>query len=99
MDLATEFVKQGLGFLIAGILAGVVVYLNNKIDRKEELINSLQEKRLTDANVFTQQFTSVAKDMVSTNKDLNNQNSILQKSVDQMATSLQQLLTTIGGKT
>ncbi len=51
----TEFIKQGLGFSIAFIEAGVIVWLFKRVDDKDKVIENrdqiimgLQEKRVLD---------------------------------------------------
>lgn len=94
MELATPFLREGLMGAIIVVLAGVIVYQNRKLDVKDRFIYEILDKRVGDANQFTTNFTTVAKDMVATNKDLINQNAILQKGVDTMAQALQTFVTT-----
>ncbi len=93
MDL--EFAKQGLGFLIAAIEAGVIVILFRNLNTKEKTIEDLQEKRIADAKLYTESFVGVAKEMVATQKDQAASTTVMQKSLDSVTQILQDLLQNI----
>jgi hypothetical protein len=40
MDLTSEFARQGLGYLIAAIEAGVIVWLFTRIDNKDKIVEN-----------------------------------------------------------
>lgn len=100
-QLAQPFLREGLLGAAIVALALVIIYMSRKLDKKDELINQLHEKRVVEINQFTASFTGVAKDMVATNKDLINQNAILQKAIDTMAQTFQSFINAFsssGGK-
>lgn len=76
----------------------VIIYLNGKVDKKETFINELQDKRVLETSQFTTSFTGVAKDMVATQKDLINQNTILQKAVDNMIQTFQSFINAVNAR-
>lgn len=96
MDYAAEIAKQGLGYLLAVVMALVVVYQNRKLDNKDKEVADIHEKRLGDANQYTTSFTQVAKDMVGSNKDQTNAMLNMQKSLDSLTQLVQNLI--IDGK-
>ena len=91
MDLLLQLATQGLGYTLFVIASLVIIYLNRKIDAKDKAIAELQDKRLTDSNLYTQSFTGVAKEMVAANRDAVNSTAILQKSIDTISQILQNL--------
>ena len=95
MQLLEQLATQGLGYTLFVISVGVIVYLNKKVEQKEKQIEELQEKRLQDSNLYTQSFTSVAKEMVAANKDAVNATAVLQKSIDSITRILQNVVQSI----
>lgn len=98
MQLLEQIATQGLGYTLFVISVGVIVYLNRKVEQKEKTIEELQEKRLQDSNLYTQNFTSVAREMVAANKDAVNATAILQKSIDSITQILQNVVQTMRNK-
>jgi hypothetical protein len=75
MDATAEFIRQGLLGVIVVVLAGVVVFLY------KQLQNSY-DKRITDLDQYKEVFLSTAKDLLTSNQNL-------QKAVDGIVTILQ----------
>lgn len=72
MDLTAEFARQGLGYLIAAVEAGVIIWLFVRIDNKDKvvenrdsIIRDLQEKRVIEAKDYADKFITVGKDMTN----------------------------------
>lgn len=72
MDLTAEFARQGLGYLIAAVEAGVIIWLFVRIDNKDKvvenrdtIIRELQEKRVIEAKDYADKFITVGKDMTN----------------------------------
>ena len=63
MDLGAEFAKQGLGWMVAVVEFGVIVYLG-------KLVISLQNKRVEDLQQSITSFISTSKDLLSGNQNL-----------------------------
>jgi len=92
MDLAQPFLREGLLGAIIVSLGGVVGYLYREIKFKDKLIMELQDKRLLDSNQYTISFTSVAKEMVASNRDAVNAYFLMQKSIDSITQILQSIV-------
>lgn len=72
MDLTGEFAKQGLGYLIAAIEAGVIIWLFSRLDAKDKVIqnlyetlNGLQEKRVVESKEYAEGFIGIGKDLIN----------------------------------
>jgi hypothetical protein len=85
-------VQQGILGIVILILMGVAVWQQRRIDKKDIQITDLQDKRITDSNQYTSNYISIARESVETSKDNLSALSLLQRSVDTLATSLQKLL-------
>lgn len=84
-----EFARQGLGYLIAGILAFVIVWQQKRIDSKDKQITDLQDKGIIRADSYTTSYTNTIKEVVAASKDNATAVSLLQKSVDTLTTAVQ----------
>lgn len=87
--LLAELARQGLGYLIAVLLVGVIIWQQKRIDSKDKLITDLQDKRIGDSAVYSNNYVSLAKENVATSKDNLNALALLQNSVNTLANSLQ----------
>lgn len=72
MDSLSEFARQGLGYLIATLEAGVIAWLFKRIDDKEKLVqaerdknDALQEKRVVESTKYTEGFIGIGKDLIN----------------------------------
>lgn len=92
MDLLLQLATQGLGYTLFVLACLVIIYMSRKLDHKDKELVELHEKRLMDSNSYTTNFTAVAKEMVSANKDAVNATAILQRSVDSITQILQSLV-------
>lgn len=93
METITNFfLQQGVLGVIIVMLIGVVLWQQKRIDLKDKQITDLQDKRIADTNAYTSSYTATTKEMVATTRDSLNALSLLQRSVDTMATALQNLL-------
>lgn len=93
METITNFfLQQGILGVIIVMLIGVVVWQQKRIDLKDKQITDLQDKRVADTNAYTSSYTAANKEMVATTRDSLNALSLLQRSVDSMATALQNLI-------
>lgn len=71
-SLSVELARQGLGFLLAVIEGGIILFLLRRADQKDEAIKqrddiivSLQEKRIDDLKDTSEKFIAIGKDMVN----------------------------------
>jgi dTDP-glucose pyrophosphorylase len=92
MDILVGLAKDGLGYTLFVLSVFVIIYQNRKLDQKEKEISDLHDKRLEDANLYTANFTTVAKEMVGANKDSANATALLQKSIDSITQILQNIM-------
>ena len=91
-EIVKFFAGQGVYGIIILMLIGVVIYLQKRIDGKDKEISGLQNQRIADANTYTTNYISIAKETVATSKEHLAALSLLQRSVDALATGLQKLL-------
>lgn len=90
--LTLEFARQGLGYLIAVLLIGVVIWQQRRLDAKDKQITDLQDKRVIDTNAYTSSYSVSVREMVVASKDTLNSLTLLQRSVDGLAIAFQRLL-------
>lgn len=90
--LTLEFARQGLGYLIAVLLIGVVIWQQRRLDAKDKQITDLQDKRVIDTNAYTSSYSTSVREMVVASKDTLNSLTLLQRSVDGLAAAFQRLL-------
>lgn len=87
--ITTYFATQGILGIIAVMFIGVIVWQQKRIDSKDKQITDLQNQRIIDANQYSSNYISIAKETVETSKDNLNALSLLQRSVDSLTTVLQ----------
>lgn len=87
-----EFARQGLGYLIAVLLSGVIVWMQRRIDGKDKQITELQDKLLLATNTFTNTYTATIKEVVAATKDTTNGLGLLQRSVDGLVSVMQNMV-------
>lgn len=66
----SEFARQGLGYLIAVLEAGVILFLLKRLDGKDKvvenrdlIIQTIQEKRLAENKEYLENFLSIGRDV------------------------------------
>lgn len=95
MEVILEYFSQPqngiLGILVI-MLVSVIIWQQRRIDSKDTLINDLLNKRVEDANSYTNGYVSTTREMVGSQKETVNAINLLQKSVDTVAQALQNLL-------
>lgn len=93
MDQITSyFAQQGILGIIVLMVISVVIWQQKRIDNKDKQITELQDKRVSDTNNFTNGYTEISKEMVAAGKDTVNTLNLLQRSVDTLLSSLQNML-------
>lgn len=81
--------ENGIFAVFALILMLVVIWQQRKIDKKEQEINDLQEKRKLDTDAYTKSYTEIAKEQVATTRDNINTINLLQRSLDALTQAFQ----------
>lgn len=93
MDQITSyFAQQGVLGIMVIMLIGVIIWQQKRNDNLSRQVDELQNKRIADTNNFTNGYTEISKEMVAAGKDTVNTLNLLQRSVDTMLGSLQNLL-------
>lgn len=78
--------------IIVIILIGVVVWQQKRIDAKDVQITTLQDKRVSDTNLFTNGYTELSKEGIAASRDNANALNLVQKTLDTMVTNIQSIL-------
>ena len=92
VEVTEYFFQQGiLGVIIVGLIT-VILWQQKRIDKKDQSIGDLQEKRKNDTDVYTKSYTDVVKEQIVAQKDSVNTLNLLQQSVNSMADALSKLL-------
>lgn len=90
--IAAYFENQGLLGIVILMLISVVIWQQKRIDEKDAQITELQAKRIEDINAYTDNYTTTTREMIGAAKDNLSALNLLQRSVDQLANALQNLL-------
>lgn len=90
--ITTYFATQGILGMIAIMFIGVIVWQQKRVDSKDKQITDLQNQRILDASQYTTNYIAIAKETVETSKDNLSALSLLQRSVDSLATTMQKQL-------
>lgn len=97
-SLTTYYLTQGvLGVTVVALIL-VVIWQQRRIDSKDKQIIDLQNQRITDTNGYTASYVQTTKEMVAAQKDSLNATSLMQRSLDSLAGSLQNILTILNNK-
>lgn len=81
--------QNGILGVIVIMLLGVVVWQQKRIDKKDQQITTLQDSRLQDSTKFNDGYMTVTREMVASQRDSVNALALMQRSVDSLATALQ----------
>lgn len=95
MEIIIDYFSQPqngiLGILVI-MLIGVVLWQQRRMDKKDTLINDLLEKRVSDANTFRDGYVDTTREIVGIQKDNLNAINLLQRSIDAIAQTLQNIV-------
>lgn len=93
MDIIINyFAQRGIYGIIILMLIFVIIYLVRRNDNLFQQVQDLQSKRVMDASQYNSTYIDVAKETVGISKDNLNSLSLLQRSVDALAGSMQKLI-------
>lgn len=81
--------QNGILGIIIIMLLGVVIWQQRRLDRKDEQIYDLQEKSRVYAEGYSDKYLEATKEMISATRDNVNTTTLLQRSIDNIAQSIQ----------
>lgn len=92
-EIVKYFVRpeSGIMGIIILMFIAVIIWQQKRIDKKEQEVGDLQEKRKVDTDAYTKSYTELAREQVATARDNVNTINLLQRSVDALANALQAL--------
>lgn len=88
-SITTYYLTQGVLGVTVVALIFVIVWQQKRIDSKDKQIAELQDKRIIDTNIYTQNYVETTKSVVVSTKDSIATINLLQRSIDSLATAFQ----------
>lgn len=84
--------ESGIMGIIILMFIAVIIWQQRRIDKKDEEIKDLQEKRKQDIDAYSKNYTELTKEQVATTRDNINTINLLQRSIDALASAVQAFL-------